>query len=214
MTRMADACGYALKDQSYETADQGVVHLIDDDQVYCDAIAFLLEHAGLTVYVYDSAEQFLANYEPCHLQCAIVDLRMPGMNGLELQNDLLQRRQQLPLIIVSAYGKTPEIVHAIRSGAVNFLEKPVKEASLLSAVRDAIASDRENKRRSLHRNQALWRLSDRERQVLDLFVAAKTTIEIAHILGISPKTVEKHRISIFDKTNADSVPALIRLVLG
>ena len=101
----------------------------------------------------------------------------------------------------------------MRRGADNYLEKPIDEGELLNAIRAAIAKDFENKQRNLRRDQALWQLSERERQVADLFIGAKSTIEIAHILGISPKTVERHRVNIFEKTNVDSVPALIRLML-
>jgi FixJ family two-component response regulator len=192
---------------------RAVVHVIDDDFTFCEAVTFILETAGYEARVYQSAEHFLSCYVPQPLQCAIVDLRMPGMSGLELQNDLIRCRQSLPLVIISAYGQTPDIVQAIRKGADNYLEKPVEECELLSAIHAAIAKDHETKQRNLRRDTALWQLSDRERQVADLFVEAKTTIEIAHILGISPKTVERHRVNIFEKTNVDSVPALIRLML-
>ena len=190
-----------------------VVHVIDDDQVFCEAVSFILNAADYEVQLYQSAEHFLSCYVPQPLQCAIVDLRMPGMSGLELQNNLIRRRQSLPLVIISAYGQTPDIVQAMRRGADNYLEKPIDEGELLNAIRAAIAKDFENKQRNLRRDQALWQLSERERQVADLFIEAKSTIEIAHILGISPKTVERHRVNIFEKTNVDSVPALIRLML-
>jgi two-component system response regulator FixJ len=193
--------------------NDGVIHIIDDDRDFSSMLALQFQCAGLSSERYLSAEHFLATYRPRRIECALLDLRMPGMHGLELQNILRERHPILPLIVVSAFGKTPDIVRAVRNGAIDFLEKPIDDHVLLAAVRGALRKDHEKKTRGAHRTQNLALLTDREREVLDLFIEAKSTKQVANLLSISPKTVEKHRAHIFEKLNADSVPALIRLVL-
>lgn len=191
-----------------------LVHVIDDDPTYAQALAFLLRDAGYDVEVYMSAEHFLCTYKPRKFQCVVLDMRMPGMNGLELQEQLRARYQTLPVIVISAYGDTATVVQSIRKGALDFLDKPVNDGELIAKVNEAITKTKELALQHAQRDEALARLSAREREVLDLFLGAKTTIQIAHQLGISPKTVEKHRLNIYAKTRVDSIPGLMRLIYG
>jgi FixJ family two-component response regulator len=191
----------------------GTVHLVDDDEQFRTGLSLLLRSNGLTVETYCSAEHFLSVYRPKAVECLLVDLRMPGMNGLDLQRELLARYVATPLIIISAFAETTSVVKAVRGGAIDFIEKPIEETVLVAKVHAALELDRSDKQRRGNLTFRLSQLTEREREVLDLFVDAKTTVSVARILGISPKTVEKHRLKIFDKLDVASVPELIRLVL-
>lgn len=193
-------------------ATERCVHVIDDDPHYLEALACQLQGAGYSVERYFSAEHFLETYKPRDTECVLLDVRMPGMNGLELLAVLEDRRCAAPLLVVSAYAKTPEIVSAIQRGALDYLVKPVDEYTLIGKVAEALDHDLQNKKQCGDLARRLWTLTAREREVMEMLMEAKNTLQIAHQLGISPKTVEKHRAHIFDKLNIDNVPALIRLV--
>jgi FixJ family two-component response regulator len=134
------------------------------------------------------------------------------MSAVDLVTHLRSRYVISPVIVVSDFAGTADIVQAIQRGANDFLEKPIPEHVLVHKVEAAVAKDRDAKTRRGNIESRLNRLTEREREVMELLIAAKTTIEAAHRLGISPKTVEKHRVRVFDKLNVASVPALIRLV--
>lgn len=191
-----------------------VIHVVDDDSNFCAVLKAQFTSLGTTVAVYKSADHFLATYQPQEIECAVVDLKMPGMTGLDLQDALRKRFHHLPLIVVSAYGKTADVVQAVRNGAIDFLEKPVDLVALSDTVQAALERDRRRKQLRATRDQAVWALSTRERQVLELFLDARTTVEIARELGISPKTVEKHRLRIFEKTGFNSIPELMKVFLS
>lgn len=191
-----------------------VVHIIDDDTEFLAALQLQLQSFGLTVESYFSAEHFLVTYRPESVECIVLDLRMPGMTGIELQTVLRKRHCCPPIVILSAYSEISDIVRAVQNGAIDYLVKPVDEQILIRQVCAALERDRDSKRGHRQLSQRLMRLSDREQEVMDLFVKAKTTIAVAHILEISPKTVEKHRARIFEKMKVDSIPELIRLVLN
>jgi FixJ family two-component response regulator len=188
------------------------VHVIDDDPKYLEVLVNQLRSDGHEVEPYISAEHFLATYRPRAIECILIDMRMPGMNGLELLEILGKRHGCPPLVIVSAFAETPEIVQAIQHGAVDYLVKPVEDSALYSKVRTALGRDADNKRKTGDLTARLSRLTSREREVMELLLEAKNTLQIAHALEISPKTVEKHRTHIFDKLNVDSVPSLMQLV--
>ncbi len=190
------------------------MHVIDDDSDFRQGVRLLLASAGLAVEVYLSAEHFLSTYRAREIECALVDLRMPGLTGIELQAALATRHVSMPLIVISGFAETPSVVRAMQSGALDFLEKPIEADALLERIEAALEADVRRKQQYANRVRSLARLSNREHEVLDLLVDARTTIEVAHRLAISPKTVEKHRLKIFEKLNVDSVPALIRFVLG
>lgn len=192
-----------------------LVHVVDDDLAVREALRWLLEGEGMAVRTHASAEDFLAALGREPRACAIVDLRMPGMSGLELQETLLRRRARLPLVFLSAHGDVPLAVAAMRRGAVDFVEKPFADAQLVEAVRRALgaqgrgAGDEEP---ALLRARAAA-LSVREREVLAAVVDGKPSKRIAAELGIAMKTVEAHRARIMDKLGASSLAALVRLVV-
>lgn len=190
-----------------------VVHVVDDDQHVRTGMRLLLKSAGFAVETYYSGSHFLCMYRPRDVECVLLDLQMPGPSGLELQEEMRKRRIQTPQIVVSAFADTPSVVQAMRNGALDFLEKPIEEVVLIDKVNDALACDRRAKERNGELARRLARLSAREREVMDLLIEAKTTLEIARQLDISPKTVEKHRVRIFEKTHTASVPELMRVLL-
>jgi two-component system response regulator FixJ len=187
----------------------GCIHIVDDDKDFRSALAMLLQVSGHVTETYHSAEHFLSVYYPRNGECLLLDLRMPGLSGLELLPELNQRHISLPVIVISAFAETPSVVQSIRNGAIDFVEKPIEESVLLDKVNHALAADRRRKSDSGDLLQRLHTLSDRERQVMHGFLEAKTTVEVAHELAISPRTVEKHRLRIFEKLNVNSVPELM-----
>ena len=192
-----------------------LVYLVDDNDGFRDSTAWLLETAGFEPRPYPSAAAFLAAYEGerhgARDECLVSDIRMPGMSGLQLQDELARRGIRLPVVFVTAHGDVPLAVEAMRKGASNFLEKPFSEQALVHAIGAAFAS------RSGHgpqHNPSLEKLSPRERQVLDLVVASKPNKIIADILGISIKTVELHRANMMAKLGVRSLPELMKVALG
>lgn len=198
---------------SFSDEERQTVHVIDDDSTVQQVIALWLSRAGLTAKAYLSAEQFLATYQPSDVECLLLDMRMPGMSGLDLQDILTAHQVHSPLVIISAIGDTATAVQAMHKGAIEFLEKPIDEQRLLRAVNEALAIDRKAKRQTAELTDRIGQMSPREREILALLVAAKTTQEIADALAIGATTVEKHRDRIFEKLSVDNVPALIRLML-
>jgi two-component system response regulator FixJ len=191
---------------------EAYVHVVDDDEHFRAALTLLLSASGIATLAYHSAEHFLSMYQPRGVECLLLDLRMPGLSGVEMQSELVKRRVNLPVIVISAFAETPSVVQSIRNGAVDFLEKPIEEVALLSKVRKALSLDRVRKAEIGDLHYRLHRLTDRERQVMQGFLDAKTTQEVARELAISPKTVEKHRIHIFDKLDVSSIPELMCLL--
>ena len=193
-----------------------LVHVVDDDPAVRRSLAWLLEGEGLVVQVHASAEEFLEALIPEQPGCALVDLRMPGMSGLELQQALAARGVALPVVFVTAHGDVPLAVTAMRRGAVDFVEKPFNDEALVAAVRRALSVD--TRKRGSHEEQLAFyarvaNLSPREREVLQAVVAGKANKSIAAALGISIKTVEVHRGRVMDKISAGSLADLVRLVV-
>lgn len=192
------------------------VFVVDDDPAMRHSLAWLLESVALRVEVYGSAEAFLAAVDPSRLGCLVVDVRMPGMSGLELQDTLVRRGCPLPVIVITGHGDVPMAVRALRAGAVDFIEKPFNDQQLLDRVQEAmhrsrvLAADAARRRVAATR---LARLTPRERQVADLVSAGKPNKIIAHVMNLSPKTVEVHRHNVMDKLEVASVADLIRLLL-
>jgi two-component system, LuxR family, response regulator FixJ len=189
-----------------------IVHVIDDDQTVQQVVALWLVRQGLAARAYLSAEQFLTSYEPGENECLLLDLQMPGISGLDLQRMLSAHQVDAPLIVISAESDTASAVSAMRHGAIDFLEKPLDEQRLLQAVTKALAADREANRQNAELVSKIDEMSPREREVLALLTAAKTTPEIAAAVGVRPATVEKLRHRIFQLLAVDSVPALVRLM--
>lgn len=193
------------------------VFVVDDDPKFRKSMQFLIESVGLAVQTFDSAQQFLDDYDPETAGCVVLDVRMPGMSGLDLQEALQERNVRIPIIIVTAYGDVPMAVRAMKSGAVHFFEKPFSDQMLLDHIQRAITEDlKERESRAEHSEiaQRRERLTRRELEVMELVVQGLSSKEIAKDLGVSFKTVEAHRAKIMKKMQARSVPHLIHMNIG
>jgi two-component system, LuxR family, response regulator FixJ len=193
-----------------------LVHVVDDDVAVRDSLRWLLEGEGLVVQTYASAEEFLASLGSERPGCAVVDLRMPGMSGLELQEALVRRRVRLPLVFVTAHGDVPLAVLAMRRGAVDFVEKPFTDEHLVEAVQRALTVHGRGSGCDEEPGVARIRaagLSPREWDVLAAVVDGKSSKAIAAELRIATKTVEAHRARIMAKLGAPSLAGLVRLVV-
>ena len=195
----------------------GLVYVVDDDEAVRDSMRWLLEANGFSVTTFASAEQFLARLpEPEPVACLLLDVRMPGMSGLELHEELVRRGSALPLIFITGHGDVPMAVSRMKKGACDFLEKPFSDAQLRQLVADALARA-EAARRGLREDRVacerVERLTGRESQVLELIVAGRLNKQIADDLGISIKTVEAHRANIMDKLGARTMADLMRIAL-
>lgn len=198
-------------------ASLGVVYVVDDDEAVRDSLKWLLEGVSYTVRTFDSAESFLAGFDPQAIACLVLDVRMPGMSGLELQEDLLSRKVDLPLIFITGHGDVPMAVNTMKKGAADFIEKPFDQAKLKAQVERMLAQARDvaSRRERERINQALLaRLTPREQQVLERIMAGRLNKQIADDLGISIKTVEAHRANIMDKLKANTVADLMRVALA
>jgi len=191
------------------------VFLVDDDAAVRDSMSMLLETAGLAAEAYDSAEAFLAAQRTEGPGCLVLDMRMGGMGGLDLQSELQRRGVRLPVIFVSVHGDVPTTVRAMKAGAVDFLTKPVDGALLLDRIQAALARSRkehEDEQAMLAARTRLAGLTERERSILALAVAGHPNKEIARRLGISFRTVEVHRSRILLKTRAATLLELANLL--
>jgi len=185
------------------------VFVVDDNAPLRASIERQLRPLKLHTQSFASAEEFLSKYDPSQPGCLVLDERMKGMGGLELQRQLLSRGLKIPVIVFSAVAEVPKVVSAIRAGAVDFLEAPIREEALLRAVREGLARDKERR----HDEARLASLTMRERQVLELLVAGENYKEIASRLQVSPKTVEGHRVNLLRKLGLRSVVEAVRFVL-
>jgi two-component system response regulator FixJ len=194
---------------------QATVCIVDDDEAIRESLKLLLFAAGLQSCTYDSADSFLADPEPPKFDCMLLDVRMPGTDGLELFRLLQQRHVGYPIIFITGHGDIPLAVSAIKRGAFDFLTKPFREGELLEKIRGAIA-DHQFAKEQMSELQRLQEKMDsctpRERDVLSLLASGLPNKGIAESLGISPRTVEIHRAHLMEKMEADSLPALIRMV--
>lgn len=193
------------------------VYIVDDDEALRDSLVWLLESSGYRVLAYDSAEEFLQVYVPAMTGCLVLDVRMPGMSGLELFEELRARHCTLPVIFITGHGDVPMAVSAVKKGAVDFIEKPFSERDMLQLIAESLAAEQENRgRRQLEADTArrLAHLTQREREVLDLIIAGKLNKQIADVLGISIKTVEVHRARVMEKMEAQSLAELVQNVLA
>ena len=197
---------------------RATVYLIDDNEAFRRSTAWLLEASGFEAREFAGAEEFLAarrrdgDTAPAHA-CVVSDIRMPGMSGIELQDELRKESAPLPIVLITAHGDIPLAVEAMRKGAVDFIEKPFDEATLTGAVERALATHAMTLDPARHA-EALAQLTPRERQVLELVVAGKLNKTIADTLGISIKTVELHRSNMMSKLGVRNVPDLVKLFLG
>jgi two-component system, LuxR family, response regulator FixJ len=195
---------------------EGPIFIVDDDADVRDSLRALLESAGFDVEDFDSAMGFLAAISPGRGACLVADIRMPDMDGLALQEELVRRQANLPVIIVTGHGDVPLAVRAMKAGAIDFIEKPYDDELLLSSVRRAselVLSQRAQSSTAKEAETRVASLTSREREVLEHLVAGQPNKVIAHELGISPRTVEIHRAHLMEKMQARSLSDLVRLAL-
>jgi two-component system response regulator FixJ len=193
----------------------GVVHVIDDDEAVRQSLAFLLTSSGFAVRVYESASAFLEALNRIQPGCIVTDIRMPGITGLELQQQLKTRHILLPVIVMTGHGDIALAVEAMKAGAVDFIEKPFSDDALIAAIGSAI--DRHAREAKHHQEIAsiaakLHALTARETEILDGLVAGLPNKTIAYDLNISARTVEVHRANIMTKMNVASLAELVRIV--
>lgn len=192
-----------------------VVFIVDDDEAVRDGLGQLMESINLKVKVFSSAQEFLDFYEAPDPGCLLLDVRMPGMSGVKLQDTLAERNINLPIIFISGHGDLPLAVEAVKKGAVDFLEKPVGDQVLLDRVQEALAKDAELRECQAQQQVVLDKLvllTNRERQVLDLMREGKPSKTIAFELGLSRKTVEVHRAHVMGKMNVESLAELMAIL--
>ena len=197
-------------------ASSDIVHVIDDDADVRQSLAFLLSTVGLAVRVHDSATSFLKSLPEIQDGCIVTDVRMPGMDGIELQRRLRSDGNAIPVIVITGHGDIALAVDAMKAGAVDFIEKPFDDEVLIGAIKTALArraGTRERDAQAAETRARLKLLSERERQVLDGLVAGKPNKIIAHELDISARTVEIYRANVMTKMQADSLSALVRMAL-
>ncbi len=196
---------------------KGTVYVIDDDEGVRDSLQWLLEGKDYRVRCFDSAESFLTRYDPREVACLIVDIRMGGMTGLDLQDRLIERKSPLPIVFITGHGDVPMAVDTMKKGAVDFIQKPFQEDSLVNLVERMLEQAKEvfsSHQQSASRYALLAKLTSREAQVLERIVAGRLNKQIADDLGISIKTVEAHRANIMEKLNANTVADLLKIALG
>lgn len=195
--------------------NEPLVYIVDDDAAVRDSLTLLLKAVRLRTQACRSAAEFLERYEPRQHACLIADIRMPGMSGLELQSVLNRLEAHIPLIFITAYGDVPMAVDAMKSGALDFIQKPFRDQDLLDRVHQALASDR--KRRSEDQRieatrQRLQTLTPREVEVMHRVVEGQSNKVIAMDLGVSQRTVEVHRAHVMEKMGARSIATLVSAV--
>ncbi|TWG80398.1 LuxR family two component transcriptional regulator [Cupriavidus gilardii J11] len=193
------------------------VFIVDDDEAMRDSLTWLLEGNGYQVRSFASAEQFLAAYDANQVSCLILDVRMPGMSGPELQERMLAENIQLPIVFITGHGDVPMAVSTMKKGAIDFIEKPFDESELRALVERMLQKARADYSAAREQRAAqdlLGKLTTREQQVLERIVAGRLNKQIADDLGISIKTVEAHRANIMEKLNVNTVADLLRLALS
>ena len=194
-----------------------LVYVVEDDDALRDSLCWLIESAGYSVAAYSSAESFLAYLEPEGGDCLVLDVRMPGMNGIELQERLIRNRRHIPIIFITGHGDVPMAVSAIKRGAYDFIEKPFQDQDLLSRIETVMKADPRalaDRERQHVVATRLSMLSQREREVMERVVDGKSNKCIAKELGITVKTVEAHRARMMGKLDVGSVAELVRLSIG
>ena len=191
------------------------VFVVDDDQAVRDSLADLMDSVGLKVQTYATAMDFLADYSAERLGCLVLDIRMPGMSGLELQKELNRRESMLPLILITGHGDVPMAVQAIREGALDFIQKPFRDQELLDRVNQALNScnkQQDSQQQTQSVKKHIHDLTPREHQVMQMIVEGKANKVIAIDLQLSQRTIEVHRKNVMQKLEAHSLAELVRIV--
>ena len=197
-------------------SNQPNVFVVDDDQAMRNSLKWLIESVGMKVETYSTADEFIRNYYPGRAGCLLLDVRMPGMSGLELQEHFLKHQINIPIIIITGHGDVPMAVRAMKSGAVDFIEKPFNDEMLLESIRNALNKDIEQRAAQAERAEIATRLANltpREHEVMEMVTAGKSNKDIAQSLGVSVQTVEAHRSRVMEKMQADSLADLVKMAV-
>jgi FixJ family two-component response regulator len=197
--------------------EQITVFIVDDEEAIRDSLTMLIESVGLVAETYDSAQAYLENFDPSRPGCLILDVRMKGMSGLSLQDELNQKPLHPPIIIITGHGDVQMAVRAVKAGASEFLEKPFNEQQLLDSIHIAIEQDAEQRGKAsklAEIQDRVDRLTDREKEVMELIVTGMLNKNIAHELNISQSTVEAHRSKVMDKMEARTLSDLMRMIIS
>lgn len=198
------------------TPDQ-IVHVVNNDEALRDSLVWMLEANGYAVSAHDSAEAFLDGLSTTMTGCILLDVRMPGMSGLELFEELQRRRCGLPVVFITGHGDVPMAVSALKQGAVDFIEKPFGERDMMRLVEQCLLLERDTREKRLQEADTVRRLeqlTQREREVLELIIVGRLNKQIADVLGISIKTVEVHRARVMEKMGAHSLAELVQHIVS
>jgi len=196
------------------TDERTIVHIVDDDAAVRDSLSLLLRTVGLPSRTYASADEFLVAYMPEEVSCLVADIRMPGLSGLELQQELLERHADVPIIFINGHGDVPMAVNAMKSGALDFIQKPFRDQDLLDRIHHALQQAKAARNARLETTTIQERfsaLTPREREVMDKVVSGCANKVIAMDLGVSQRTVELHRARVMQKMGVRSLAELVRL---
>lgn len=188
-------------------------HIIDDDPAVRDSLIWLLESESISTRDFDSSTEFLRQYDPCWHGCIVLDVRMPGMNGLDLQERLISLNNTMPVIMVTGHADVPMAIRAMKAGALDFIEKPFSDEEILNSIKYALQEEDQASRARIDNTEIYERfqkLTPREREIMDLVVNGKANKVIAADLDVSTKTVEVHRSRIMYKMKARSISELVR----
>ena len=192
------------------------VFVVDDDEAVRTSLRLLLKSVGLPVETFASAQEFLDQFDPDRAGCLGLDIRMPGMSGLELQQHLNDRHSIMPIVFITGHGDVPMAVEAMQAGAVDFIQKPFRDQDLIDRINRALEKDREMRSELRERDEIRRRMSQltpREREVLELVTQGKANKVIAGDLNVSQRTVEIHRARVMEKMGANSLAHLVRMVI-
>lgn len=195
---------------------EATVFIVDDDDAVRESLAFLMKSVHHKTETFPSAQAFLDSYNANRAGCLVLDIRMPGMSGLELQDKLNQMGSILPIIFITGHGDVPMAVKAIKAGAADFVQKPFRDQELIERIGEVLEEDGHTRAEKLQRNEILRRmetLTEREREVMEQVVNGKANKVVAIDLNVSQRTVEIHRANVMEKMKARSLAQLVRLVM-
>ena len=193
------------------------VFVVDDDQAMRQSLKWLIESVGMDVETYASADEFMRNYYPGQAGCLLLDVRMPGMSGLELQEHFNNHDIRIPIIIITGHGDVPMSVRAMKAGAIDFIEKPFNDELLLESIRNALVYDLDQRTSQAELAEIAARLDQltpREHEVMEMVTDGRSNKDIALSLGVSAKTVEAHRARVMEKMKASSLPDLVKMAIS
>lgn len=199
-----------------QPANNTIVYIVDDDDGLRNSLNMLIQKSGYNAHICASATEFLEAYEPNTVGCLLLDVRMPGINGLELQQKLAAENYDIPIIIMTGHADVSMAVQAMKNGAIDFIEKPFHNQELLTILQQCMTEARKKqlkRHKNLQTSKTMSQLTPRERQIMDLIVDGLPNKKIANLLAISVRTVEAHRAHIMEKLNVKTLPDLVRLKL-